>query len=246
MLKLGQYWLDKAEEMGKIHSNINSQFGMTVVDSDSGQPIASGVIYKGGVGLSIGGKGFEICKWKNRTLEVKNAIGKDRTGSWRYVSSSGYINSNQASTVKHYLEIDKELWPVIRRNDLVYVFHFGGARTRAVLELIVNDYMLDSRVVEVSEWYICFNSVDFSEKPPAFKGFNLSLLKLSLQDSERLLSKIEKVMKRPAASKKLPFNVRVSEIWEWLNPEVEAEYVSGSRWEAPVDKEIEKVLEFFI
>ena len=78
----------------------------------------------------------------------------------------------------------------------------------------------NSRVVEVSEWYICFNAVDFSGKPPAFTGFNLPLLKLSLQDSERLLNKIEKIMKRPAASKKLPFNVRVSEIWEWLNPDV--------------------------
>lgn len=246
VLKLGQYWLDKADEMGKIHSNIDSQLGMSVVDSASGRPIASGLIYNGGTGLSIGGKGFEICKWKNRTLEVKNSIGKSKAGSWRYVSSSGYINSNQAATVKHYLEINMELWPVIRKNNLVYVFHFGGARTQAVLELIVNDYMLSSRIVEVSEWYICFNAVDFSGKPAAFTGFSLPLLKLSLQDSERLLNKIEKIMRRPAASKKLPFNVRVLEIWEWLNPVAEAEYVFGSMWESLVDKEKEKVLECFV
>jgi ATP-dependent Lhr-like helicase len=246
-IKLGQYWLDEADEMGKIHTNINSQFGMTVVDKATGQPIARGIIHKEGTGISIGGKGFEICKWNDRTLEVKNAVGKIKpSGSWQYVPSSGYINSNQATTVKHYLEVDEKLWPIIRRNGFVYVFHLGGARTHAILELIINDYMPGSKAVKVNDWYICFNAMDFSGKPAAFTGFNLPLLKLSLQDSERILGKIERIMNRPAASKKLPFKARILEIWEWLNPEIVAKYVSNSRWEPFDDKEKEMLLEHFI
>ncbi|WP_229394991.1 DEAD/DEAH box helicase [Methanosarcina sp. DH1] len=247
IFKLGQYWLDETQEMGKIHSNIDSKPGMTIVDRNSGQPIAKDLIHKSGKNLSIGGNKFEICKWKNWTIEVKKAV-KDcePSGLWQYVPSSGHINSNQPATVKYYLEIDQNIWPVVKRSGYMYVFHFGGARTHAFLELVVKDYSLESKINEINDWYICFHDIDFSGRPEAFTRLNLSMLKLSLQENEKLLSKLEKIMSRPHANKTLPLKVRLLEIWGWLNPDFEIKSLINSSWEVLKDKEKENVLAYFL
>lgn len=244
--KLGQYWLDQTQEKGTIHTNIDSKPGMTVVDRDSGQPIAKGLIYKSGEGLSIGGNKFEICKWKDWTIEVKKAVKESKpSGFWQYVPSSGYINSNQPATVKYYLEIEKNTWPVVKRDGYTYVFHFGGARTHAFIELVVKEYSLAS-IIKVNDWYIRFHDVDFVGKPEAFTRLNSFILKLSLQENEKLLSKLEKIMNRPYANKGLPLKVRLSEIWGWLSPDLEIETIVNSSWEFLKDKEKESVLAYFL
>jgi len=53
-------------------------------------------------------------------------------------------------------------------------------------------------------------------------------------------------MSRPYANKSLPLKVRLSEIWGWLNPDLEVETVVNSSWEVLKDKEKENVLAYFL
>jgi len=156
IVKLGDLWWEYARQMGKIHSNINQSGGTSVIDIDTGSEIASGIIFKSGEGLGIGGKSLKVCNWKHQTLAVRN-LGKKNIieGNWRYFSSSCPIFSGPPLALKRYLNIDDNTWPLIRKGSFIYAFHMGGAVRRSVLTLLHHEYKSSiTDKISINDWYI--------------------------------------------------------------------------------------------
>ncbi|MFE3846107.1 DEAD/DEAH box helicase, partial [Thermoplasmatota archaeon] len=228
--KLGDYWWNLAGQMGLIHSNIESGPGLDVVDIESGEKIASGVIYEGGKGVGIGGKNLKVCSWKNMTLDVrKQAKNKPIEGKWRYVTMGCPVYSGQSESLKRYLEIDEYVWPIIRDEAFVYVFHMGGVQIKALIHLLKNEYASTDKTIKTyNEWFIKIRG-NYEEKPLWLEDFNQSILKLLLNSNEKILNQTERNLGRPYSNKKLPYNVRVEEVWEWLDVEYESNQIKKSK-----------------
>ncbi len=247
ILKLGEHWWKMAEDMGKIHCNIEQPHGLNIVDIDTGQKIAGGVLYRGGKGLGIAGKSLEIKKWRNMTIDVRRLV-KDKhiSGQWSYASSSCPVYSGPPAALKRYLEIENDIWPLIRNEADLYIFHLGGSVRKAALILLQKEYAPTTiESVKINDWYIKIPG-NTTEKPQWLNDFNYNILKLLLTAEESLLNKVEYALGRPLSNKKLPYKVRVDEVWEWINIEHESTQIKNSRWEFLADHEKEDVLRHFI
>lgn len=245
ILKLGEYWWKRAEVMGQIHSNIERRGGMDVVDIDTGGPIAYNVIYLGGKYIGVGGKALEVKRWENMTLEVRRAINESQfKGKWKYVVSPQFQHASQPEALRRYLHIDEEIWPLVRSSNYSYIFHLGGSIRAAVLRLIVQQYASDIPNIRSNGWYIRFPS-SIEEKPSWCESFSSSVLKLLLYE-DKTLNQVERILMRPAANRHLPTSVRIKEVWDWLNLEVEAPAIQQSKWEVLPDTTTENALKLFI
>lgn len=244
-LQLGEYWWKRAENRGSIHSNIESGGGANVIDLDSGLPIAHNVIYLGGKGIGIGGKSLEVRKWENMTIEVRNAINNPSLkGNWRYASSSHFCNASQPESLRRYLGITESLWPMIRENEFLYVFHLGGSIRNAVLNLLVEQYANGLPGIKINEWYVRLPGSHHA-KPIWLNDINEKLLKLILND-EKALRKTERLLNRPHSNASLPYYIRIEEAWDWLNLKYEKKAIQDSQWIFLNDDTAENALKQFI
>ncbi|SET02542.1 Helicase conserved C-terminal domain-containing protein [Methanococcoides vulcani] len=246
IVKLGEYWWKQARRMGNIHSTIEKSSGMKVVDIDSGQTIASDVVFRGGNGVNIGGKSLKVCKWKEKAIEVRDILkDQDFSGNWSYNAFSHHIHSSQPAALKRYLGVAENVWPIVRIEGHQYVFHFGGAVRYSIISLLNQQYAENPKKIKINEWYIRLpDNVD--NKPLWLINFNKSMLKILLNTDLNILGKIEKILNRPLSNKQLPHNVRVEEVWEWLNIDYESEVIMNSDWRVISYIEINDVLKHFI
>jgi hypothetical protein len=223
-IRLGQQWLERAAR-GEIHGNIESPGGLAVRDQSSGDEIALGVRYQGGRRMDIAGQRLRVMAVHGRDIEVRrdDREGQERA-AWTYAKSPSLRGAGRAVAVRRYLGIPDDVWPVIDDGEAAVVFHFGGATTQAVLELIARHAGV---AVAVNGWYM---TMPVGAYPPvAFREASASLLDLLI---EAEVERLERVLGRPRANSALPLPVRAEEIRGWLDLERQVERICQAQWTA--------------
>ena len=236
MFRLGGQW-QEATTRGEIHSNIDDAGGQAVTDYDSGDQIAKGVRYRSGKGMSIAGHLLEVKKWDQRRVEVRRMADQPPPGNWTYATRPWFKGTGQAQALRQYLELPETAWPVIHRIGRTWVFHFGGGRRQALLELLAAREP-DSDVESVTAWYVVFKGV-VQMKPPWLTRSGAAMIDLTLAEH---LEPLERTLARPRANRKLPDGMRVQEVRAWLDTEVELKHIREAEWLAP-EPQVQAVLE---
>lgn len=237
-IRLGDLWLERAER-GSIHSNIESGAGATVIDETSGAEIASDVRFSGGFGLKAAGKLLEARRWCDRKLEVRETSEElTATGSWGYVSRAWIKGIGQPDAVRRYLEIGIQEWPLLCFPDRVLVFHFGGGRRQAIIDLLIGYARISHEDVRVNEWLLRLPAAS-GVKPEWLTA--ASSMALQVQIRARL-DALERTLGRPAANKCLPDEAREAEVREWLRLDEELAAIAAAAWVEPDDDDTRRVL----
>jgi len=233
-IRLGEAWKNKAE-MGDLHSNIESTHGTTIVDEDSGHVLAGGVKLGTGSVLKLVGNLMEVKRWEYSKVYVsrlRRKVTPDIT--WGYHSRSWVKGAGQPQAVKRYLGYGTLDWPVLYDTGCSYVFHLGGARRRAVIELIMSSNREHLPSVQITEWFLVLLG-NYSHRPAWFEEKDSGLFTSMIADS---LEKYEAMLGRPSANKRLPLKARIHEVQEWLDLENELSLVSSARWLHVKDEDV--------
>jgi len=235
-LRLGRDWLEAAA-CGEIHANIEGTFGATVEDARTGAKIATGVLYRSGKAVQIGGDLLRVRRWTERKIEVDRLGGKGMpTGEWSYSSRAWARGPGQPQAVRRYLDLDEQTWPMLTVGGWACAFHFGGARRRAVLGLLADEQ--DS--VRVTDWYIRLPATQGAVKPPWVANPRPAVLALQLYER---LDTLERQLARPAANRRLPVEARLEEIREWLDLDAEIAAMRAARWEPVLEPAVASALQ---
>ena len=233
-ISLTEYWKNKAER-GDIHSNIDSPRGTTVVDDSSGTLLAQGVRLGGGSIMKLVGKMMEIKKWEHNKVYVSQLRRKAKPDIvWGYHSRAWVKGSGQPQAVRRYLGYNLHEWPVLHENGDSYIFHMGGARRRAVIELIMCSNREIIPGIEVTEWFLLIPGIH-SERPAWINEQDYSILSCRIAKS---LEKYEAILARPMSNKKLPVEARIHEVQEWLDFENELVSIGISKWMVVKDENV--------
>lgn len=228
-IKLGRFWLDRMGT-GFIHSNIEDKGGYQVVDATTGERIATGVRYSQGKALKTGGKKLQVQGIDSNKLLVTKQKKTQEEASWGYVGFEGLDSSNQAQALRYHLGITEGVWPVVQTEDETYVFHFGGRRTKILIDMLVKKAGREAtpQIVECNGMYLRFAGL-MNEKPDWLTNLSAAALH---QDIVENLSSLENKLSRPAANKKLPLKARIDEVKGWLGVEREVESIKDCDWSA--------------
>lgn len=152
-LILGDNWA-KRGETGSIHSNIEAPPGYQVVDSSSGEIIATGLSHHQGGGLGIGGISMEVVDWNKQKIEIRKVSeGEVPEGNWGYISRGWLKGSDSAQCLKRYVQIPENCWPVLSVDGKDYIFHFGGSRRKIILDLLYQLSYGESSL-QNNEWFL--------------------------------------------------------------------------------------------
>jgi len=235
---LGEEWLEQTSR-GRIHSTIETGPGATIADEESGAAIASGVVFRHGAGLRIGGQFLQVRKWSERKIEVRKVFSENVSdGEWSYYSKKWVKGPGQPQTVRRYLGITEDTWPVIHYNSITYAFHFGGAQRRTVINLAFLLMGKQAAEIKVNEWFLQLPEV-VTEKPSWLVNVSPGHLEMELPFRT---DSLEKFLGRPLANKKLPLEARIDEVRGWLNIEEELVHIKSAKWNCRCEKELESVL----
>jgi ATP-dependent Lhr-like helicase len=237
-LRLGADWLQK-QSTGAIHSTIEEMPGVDVVDEETGQRIVKGLSFQAGKGLRAGGLLLEARKWSERKLEVRRVRMADAAqGDWGYTSRRWIKGPGQPQTVRRYLCIDDETWPVVESGGRRYVFHFGGARRQAVIQLAAQTADRPHAGIVVNEWYLSLP--DRGVRKPRWID-DASPWRIELAIGAKLDS-LENTLGRPRANKWLPMEARIDEVKRWLFLEDELRTLQEATWSSETDGDVAAVL----
>lgn len=232
-LRLGGAWLE-ASARGEIHSNIEGQPGSTVIDQSTGEAIAVGVRYKGGERLAIGGNLLDVKTWLDHRIEVRKVTkGEAPLAAWSYTSRSWVQGAGQPQTVRRYLGFIEDEWPVLLEGCRCVVFHFGGARMKALLRLLISRAP-SATGVKIDNWTLQLPSSK-GVKPRWLLDVGPAIVDVLIEDQ---LEKLETALGRPRANKLLPLDIRAAEVRAWLNVEEQLRAVQTSRWVVPDDRDV--------
>ena len=240
-IRLGAAWRDLAVR-GSIHSNIEDAGGYQVVDERTGAAIATGIRSQQGRGLGVAGKLLEVKGWDQFSILVRKAATEAHAeGEWSYTSRGWMHGAGQPQAVRTYLGIPTDKWPVLWVDGLWCVFHFGGARRRAVLTLI-RELTGDVGVLDVDDWAIWYGGDGAS--PPLVPAWleRWSPAQLSILLAGERLARMERVLARPDANQHLPQPVRVREATQWLRLEEEHAAFAGLQWAEVREPEVATAL----
>ena len=234
-IRLGDYWMDKTSR-GDIHSNIDSAPGYTVIDEMSGEKIATGVSFANGKGLKAGGQLLQTQRLNDFNIEVKRVSQESLAeGQYSYSSKKSFKDSSQAVTLRRYLGLSDQEWPIFLSNDKLYVFHLGGEIRRIIIEALARLNSLDTRGIHSNSFYFSFPSLTMvkpiwliENRPASFELF----INSEIDWFERMLC-------RPSSNKKLPINIRIKEVKDWLNLDVEFPIIFNSVFKTRSNEQLE-------
>jgi ATP-dependent Lhr-like helicase len=236
-LRLGDFWQEQAAS-GAIHSNIESNTGQSVSDDFTGEEIATGVRFKEGPGMRIGGRMLQVRDWDEFRVSVRQVSKTDLADArWNYVVGPRLKGAGQADAVSGFLRIATGHWPVVRASGRYVVFHFGGGRRRAVLELIQKLHP-GLAFTRADEWAIYFERRP--EKPEWSDSVDVARVARLASSS---VTALERTLARPRANSKLPASFREREIHDWLNIDGEVVAFRSSCWADPPDSDVAEALE---
>lgn len=233
-LGLGSAWRD-ATTSGEIHSTIERPSGNLVVDAAGTGIIASGVKYRGGRSLGVGGHSLNVERVNHGRVEVRRS--KDRTddaGEWSYVSGPWFEGAGQPQALKAFLNIPTHEWPVLTLGTQHLVFHLGGSRRRALLQL------LDSPTLGAANGWFAVLSHPLSEAEQALRrGVPRGSLRSRVAQN---LTRLERTLGRPHSNARLPEDVRIDDVIEWLAVDKETEAWGKTILSAPTEPRVESAL----
>lgn len=238
-VRLGEEWLARVP-YGDIHSTIEDDGGATVTDQATGRPIASGVAFRAGRGLRAGGHLLEVRRWNDFRIEVRHVADEARAeGDWRYRSRPWLHGTDQPQAVRRYLGLGPDDWPIVPLGDgaTVWVFHFGGARRRAVLELLAARGLDAPPPGDITDWQIVLPGA-VAVRPPWLDGPATALEPLI----DARLERLERTLGRPAANRRLPRAARLAEVRGWLRLDEELAALRRATWARISDPDAETML----
>lgn len=237
-IRLGQELLDKVPT-GGLYVNIESDYGNYVVDDISGGVIASGLRIRSGASLNVGGVNLQVKSWEdNRILVKKSKNGAPGDAEWSYSSRAWARGPCQPYALRRYLGISSEVWPIVASNQFTLVFHLGGSRRQAVINLAARCQGVQ---LVVNEWLIRFPGV-VKVRPDWLSAIRDSAVDLQIADD---LERLETKLARPRANQKLPLSLRIREVREWLSAQEEVEAIKASQWKLCNDPEVREALSLF-
>ena len=236
---LGSDWLE-ATKGADIHSTIEAKVGFEVKDEASGTVIAHGVRAQAGRGLRVGGRLLEVRGWEEYRIRVRSTDNAAKAqGEWSYVSTSWLHGAGQPQAVRAYLGIGDDQYPVVRRGSAILVFHFGGGRRRAVLELAKRAAGPSAARCSITGWTAEIHQA--SPVKPAWVSPSPHRLAASLADLEQL-ERLERYLGRPRANQHLPQDLRRREVEAWLDLPGECEALEKASWVEVEDADLEAAL----
>lgn len=226
-IRLGAEWIE-CSSRGEIHSNIEGRPGTTVTDERTGRAIASGVRDQFGRGLQVGGHLLEVRRRSDFRLEVQRVASEERaSGEWSYVTQSQLVSAGQAQAVRRYLGLTGSDWPIIHDRGSSFIFHFGGARRRAVIELAAQYANSREKKVQANHWFLRVPGV-VTQLPGWMLDIGSASLELTMASS---LDRLERTLARPRANARLPIEARLEEVRAWLQLESEVVGFRSARCE---------------
>lgn len=228
-VQLGEHWEEQTTR-GDIHSNIEDVGGYNVVDDRTGTKIATGIRSQAGRGMGVAGKLLEVRRWDQFSIIVRGTKSDARAeGEWSYVSQAWMYGAGQPEAVRDYLGIDERTWPYVTMGDLRCVFHFGGSRRRAVLELAA-EFGGAHGVRQVDNWCIWLDADTFTAPsgPAWTRSWTPAQVQVSMGSEE--MQRLEQRLARPRANRSLPMKVRAMELAGWLQLPSELEAAKASEW----------------
>jgi ATP-dependent Lhr-like helicase len=238
-VRLGEEWRARVP-YGDIHATIEDDGGATVADEATGRPIASGVAFRAGRGLRAGGHLLEVRRWDDFRIEVRHVAEEARAeGDWRYRSRPWLHGTGQPQAVRRYLGLGPDDWPVMPVGDgaTVWAFHFGGARRRAVLELLAARSPDTPTPGDITDWHIVLPG------PLAARPAWLTCPATALEPLiDARLVRLERTLGRPAANRGLPRAARLAEVRGWLRLDEELAALRRASWARTSDPEAETIL----
>lgn len=238
-LRLGEEWLDRVR-YGDIHSTIEDEGGATVADEATGRPIATGIAFRSGRGLRAGGHLLEIRRWTDFRIEVRRVAEETRaTGDWHYRSRPWLHGAGQPQAVRRYLGLAPDDWPIIPTADgsQAWVYHFGGARRRALLELLADQHADAPPPGDITDWFVALPGFPLTR--PQWLDAPASAF---LPAIGARLERLETLLGRPAANRRLPHTARLAEVRAWLQLDEELAAFRRSTWQRPADPAVETIL----
>ncbi len=161
---------------------------------------------------------------------------------WGYNTRGWLKGAGQPQAVRDYLGFKENEWPMLHVYGESHVFHFGGARRKAVFDLIVNDNPEAQGFVSANEWYFKLN-VQLSVKPTWLREINQGNVVLR---AHQQIETLEKTLARPRANRLMPLGARKHEVLSWLNLESELKSFQESIWVTAIDKELSFALGAFV
>lgn len=237
-IRLEEEWLTKSAT-GAIHSNIEDTPGVEVVDEETGHTIAKGISHQSGRGLKAGGLLLEARGWADRKLEVRRVKESARAeGAWGYVSRGWLRSGDQPQSVRRYVGIPDGQWPVIEINFDTYAFHFGGAKMRALLDLLKQLSPDVTASLVVNDWYVSLRGQRVA-KPLWITEPNMIALEEAIVER---IAQLERALGRPRANGVLPLELRLREVRSWLDVDEQLRQLRNAEWITPPDQDTRDLL----
>jgi ATP-dependent Lhr-like helicase len=232
-IRLNETWRERSGR-GDIHSNIEGTLGTTIVDMDTGERIASGIRYNTGNVLNVGGRLLSVRKWSDQKLEVRRVTGGTAPdANWSYITKAWVKGDGQPQAVRRYLGFSPNQWAVVEKSGNINIFHFGGGKRRATLDLIRENSNVNCGEIKINEWYIQLSKSYYSGKPDWITNTGIGKLQLAIYGK---LDKLERDLARPQINKKLPMNLRYDEVSSWLDLTHELELYNNCEWIEVIDE----------
>ena len=173
--------------------------------------IGTGIRSQTGKGLGIAGKSLEVRKRvENRILVQRSSSETAPSGEWSYVSQAWMQGAGQPRALQRHLRISLDVWPALAIEGALCVFHFGGGRRKAVLQLVIE--LSDIDVLHLDDWTVWLPSEGYSavRRPRWLTDWTPSQLEILLGPDR--LPRIERALARPRANGSLPYEIRLSEV----------------------------------
>jgi len=198
-IRLGQVLLDRGGS-GLLFSNIESTYGPSVVDDKTGGIVATGIQYKGGSTLNLGGQSLQVRSWsENKILVSKVRQAGAGDAEWSYTTKAWAKGPSQPYALRRYLGIEPDHWPLVPDGAGTLVFHLGGARRQAVIDLAARH---QGQALEVNEWFLRLPG-PYEDKPSWFDQIRDSAVDLQIS---RNLERLERELGRPGPTSSFPTN----------------------------------------
>lgn len=236
-LQLGAPWLDRSAT-GGIHSNIESTFGQTVTDAETGKAIAVGVQMTKQAGqVRIAGNLLDVRSWGERRIEVARATAEGRGASWGYISRGFPTGSSQTYALRQYLGLAEAEWPTLVEDGRIHAFHLGGPAFQAFLSLALAIVGPDGKWR--ADPYTLSGQAMQDACRKSLIGVTRSHIETVLADK---LPDVERRLGRPGANKHLPISIRLEEVRSWLKLGSAIESLHASRWVVVDDPGLRSIL----